>query len=90
MKGVRRLFSAYSRCHPSAPLSPITIDAFLELDSKLGLGLTLHELELPSPTTGHPNVSYPSELDNIMESLHRLLDRSLGVESVALEDVHVV
>lgn len=51
--------------------------------------LTLHQLELPCPTTAHTNVSYFASLHNIVNGLHGLLDGSLVVESVKLEDVNV-
>lgn len=52
--------------------------------------LTLHELELPCPATGHANVPDPTSLYDIVKRLHRLLDGRLVVESVTLENVDVV
>ena len=52
--------------------------------------LTLHELELPCPATAHSNVPDPSLLDDPMQSLHGLLDRSVLVESVALKEIDVI
>lgn len=52
--------------------------------------LTLHELELPRPATGHADVPDPTGLHDVVKRLHRLLDGRLVVESVTLEDVDVV
>ena len=39
--------------------------------------LTLHQLELPCPTTAHSNIPHPAKLDHIMQRLHGLFDRRL-------------
>lgn len=52
--------------------------------------LTLHRMELPRSTTAHSDISHQARLDNIVKSLHGLLDRGVRVKSVALQDVDVV
>lgn len=47
-------------------------------------------MELPSVATAHADISYQPRLDNVVKCLHSLLDRSIGVEPVALENVDVV
>ena len=44
---------------------------------------------LPSEAATHAYVPDVSRLDNIMQSLHRLLDRCVRIEAVALQDVDV-
>lgn len=41
-------------------------------------------------TRRHADVPDISSLDDIMQGLHRLLDRSVSVESMTLEDVDIV
>ena len=56
----------------------------------VGTERTLHKLELPRPTTAHPDIANHPALHNVVESLHRLLDWSLLVKPMTLEDVDVV
>lgn len=56
---------------------------------KGNLELTLHQLELPCPTTTHSDISNPASLDDIMQRLHSLLDGCFRVKSVELEYVNV-
>lgn len=53
------------------------------------LELTLHQLELPGPTTTHSDIPDPTSLDDIMQRLHGLFNRCFRVESVELEYVNV-
>ena len=45
---------------------------------------------LPSVAATHANVSRVSRLDNVVQSLHRLLNRCVRVETVALQNIDVV
>ena len=45
---------------------------------------------LPSVAATHANVSGISGLDNVMQSLHRLLDWCVGIKPVALQDVDII
>lgn len=83
MKGVRPLCKAYS--------VGVSQEDVLRNRSRAGQGrLTLHELELPRPAAAHPDVPHPSGLNDVVQRAHRLFDRSVVVESVALEDIDVV
>ena len=53
------------------------------------LELTLHQLELPCPTTTHSGIPDPAGLYDIMQRLHSLFDRCFRVKSVELEYVYV-
>lgn len=50
---------------------------------------TLHQLELPCPTTAHAHIPDPALLHNIMQSLHSLLNRGFRVKSMELQDINV-
>lgn len=52
--------------------------------------IVLHCVELVSVATRHPNVPRISSLDDIVQSLHRLGNRGIVVESMALEDIDIV
>lgn len=52
--------------------------------------LTLHLVELPRIAARHANVARIPRLHDIMQRLHRLLDRRFIIEAVALEDVDIV
>ena len=52
--------------------------------------LTLHGAELPGVARAHANVADVSRLDDVVERLHRLLDRRIIVEPMALKNVNVV
>lgn len=52
--------------------------------------LTLHQLELPCPTTAHTDVSNFTRSHHVVERLHRLLNRGLIVESMELEHIDII
>ena len=45
---------------------------------------------LPSVPIAHPNASGVSRLHNVVQSLHGLLDRCIGIEAVALQDAGII
>jgi len=56
----------------------------MEMDER-----TLHQLELPSPTTTHPYIPNPPLLYHVMQRLHSLFNRCFRIESVKLQDIDV-
>jgi hypothetical protein len=53
-------------------------------------GRTLHQLELPSKAAAHADVSHVASFHDIVQSPHCLLDRSVLIEPMALQNVDVV
>ena len=59
--------------------------------SKAVVDLKLEQVRtLPSVAATHAYVPNVSRFDYIMQSLHRLLNRRIRIEAVALQDVDVV
>jgi hypothetical protein len=52
--------------------------------------IVLHRVELVGVAARHPNISRISSLNDIMQSLHRLCNRCVGVKAVTLKDVDIV
>ena len=52
--------------------------------------VVLHRLKLIGVAARHPNVADVASLDDIMEGLHCLFNRSFRIETMALEHVYVV
>ena len=52
--------------------------------------LTLHKLELPSPTAAHSNVPDLAHLHEIVKRLHCLFNRTRIVESVTLKHIDII
>ena len=52
--------------------------------------LTLHQLELPRPTTAHPYIPHQPHPHDIMQCLHRLLDGTIIIEPMTLQQVDIV
>lgn len=52
--------------------------------------IILHCVELVGETRAHPNIADVSGLDDIVQRLHCLFDRSVVVEAVALEEIDVL
>ena len=52
--------------------------------------VVLHLVELICPARAHADVANVSGLYDIMESLHRLFDGSVVIESVALQEINVI
>ena len=53
-------------------------------------GLTLHGVKLVRKTAAHTDIPHPPLLHHIVQRLHRLFDRRLGVKAVALQEIDIV
>jgi hypothetical protein len=74
MKGVKRFWIAYATRQPR----------------NMGVNkLTLHQLELPCPTTAHAHIPDPALLYHVMQSLHGFFNRRFRVKSMELQDIDI-
>lgn len=55
----------------------------------VGNGVVLHGMELIRIAGAHPDIANIARFDDVVQSLHRLLNRCLGVEAVTLQDIDV-